>query len=781
MVAPDSSTSSTGTGRILAGRYRLGQRRGSGVDAAVFDAFDQQLQRLVALKVVHPDLSGNEVFQRKFRTAMDAASALHHPNIATVLDWGAEEWNGREVRFVVSEHLAGGSLREILDRGRKLSPSQALLVGLDTCKALDVVHRAGLVHDDIRPSTIVFGDDRRLRIVDVGLASLLSEIMWQEQTLVGNERAMYTSPERAQHREVSGKSDIYALALSLLESVSGAVPFVGDSPVSTLSNRIGRLMPVSADLGPLAAVLERAGRPEPDDRYSAAEFGRALVQVAEKLPRPAPMPILAASLFAERPAAPTSGAPVDPTGPMQRPAAPVAPPVNPPVVVVPAVAPPVPVVEPEPVEPELVEDLIPEADAEPEPEPQAETVLIEPVDEPEPDLEPQLDLETELLPTAEPPPLPPPVPTMLVITPAEPDLEPESAPTVPVEAIVPGTPAAMATEPVPAIRPPDRPIDTMVNPVVPASLDQPPKRRRGKRIALIMAVLVVLGAAGSAVAYFALRTITHVVPELTNVPKGEALNQISGSHWKTSEVEEHSDEIAVGNVTRTDPVAGTTLAEDKPLIVYVSSGPTPRPLPDLVGTSLADATTLLAEQDLLIEQGDPIFDENVPEGVVISWQVPDAPSLVTGDTVMPNTTIRVVLSAGPAPRPAPDLTGRSLADATTDLSSVGLVIAQAPDEFSGTMPAGTVIRQDPAPGVEVPRGGTVTVVMSKGQDMVPIPEFTATDFPSVQAALEAAGLVVGDIVGNRGSGHLYQMTVDGKKVTSGQTFLRGTKVDMIFL
>src|SRR4051812_12659779 len=144
-------------GRVIAGRYQLGPRRGSGTDAAVFDAFDRQLQRVVAVKVVHPDLGSSPDFQRRFRQTMDVVASLHHPNIAATHDWGADEWNGREMLYVVVEHLGGGSLREMLDRGRLLSPSQALVVALDVCRALDTVHRAGIVHGDIRPSTIVFG------------------------------------------------------------------------------------------------------------------------------------------------------------------------------------------------------------------------------------------------------------------------------------------------------------------------------------------------------------------------------------------------------------------------------------------------------------------------------------------------------------------------------------------------------------------------------------------------------------------------------------------------
>ncbi|MGZ4768392.1 MAG: serine/threonine protein kinase, partial [Ilumatobacteraceae bacterium] len=151
-------------GRVVAGRYKLGPRRGSGVDAAVFDAFDLVERRVVAMKVVHPDLSAGEGFERAFRFAAEQGASIKHPNIAEIYDWGADVWNDRKAMYVVVEHVGGGSLREYLDRGRTLSPSQALVVGLEACKALDVIHRRGLVHGDIRPSTLIFGDDQHLRV-----------------------------------------------------------------------------------------------------------------------------------------------------------------------------------------------------------------------------------------------------------------------------------------------------------------------------------------------------------------------------------------------------------------------------------------------------------------------------------------------------------------------------------------------------------------------------------------------------------------------------------------
>ena len=285
------------SGRTVAGRYRLGARRGGGLDAAVFDAFDEETQQVVSLEVVHPDISANSDFASSFDATMTTAAALREPHIARIIGWGTDSWNRHETRYVAVEHLTGGSLRDVLDRGRTLSPSQTLSVGLDVLRALDVIHRGGLVHGDIRPSTIVFGDDGVPRLIDVGLGQLLGHVLWADAVHVSNDRAMYVAPEVAREHRLVPNSDVYSLCLTMLECVTGRVPFVGDSTVATLSNRMNKLLPVSADLGPLAAVLERAGRPEPEDRSTVGEFGQALVRTAERLPRPAPIPLRRSGLF----------------------------------------------------------------------------------------------------------------------------------------------------------------------------------------------------------------------------------------------------------------------------------------------------------------------------------------------------------------------------------------------------------------------------------------------------------------------------------------------------
>ncbi|MCE9622929.1 MAG: PASTA domain-containing protein [Actinomycetia bacterium] len=675
---PDDTQSST---RLIAGRYRLGHRLGTGLDAAVFEGFDEQLQRLVVVKLVHPDLGDRPDVRTAFGTAMGIAKNLHHPNIAAVYQSGTTTWNEHEVLFVVTEHLGGGSLRDILDRGRLLSPSQALVVGLDACKALDVMHRQNLLHHDIRPSTLVFGDDRRLRVVDVGFAEVLA-IAAGGITSRSNDRAKYCSPEQAKGEAAVPKSDVYSLCLTLLEAVTGSVPFEDDSTVATLSNRVDKLMPVSADLGPLAAVLERAGRSNAADRYSAGEFGRALVQAAEKLPRPEPIPIIGGSMFeSDRP---TGDQPVEATGPIRRPTV-----ERPPVV------------------------LSPPAD----PAPAARAPIA-----------------------------------------AAPEFEKTTINRFDGDSL-----NGRALK------------GNAVNGNAVAADDYPERRRSGGRW-WIAAVLVVMAVAGGAFAWYKVQPETSAVPELAGLEDGVALNQIAGT-FNGVLLEESSEVVPVGIVIRTDPAAGAQLEHGKDLLLVVSSGPAPRLLPELTNLTIVQATAELEKLGLVLVKAEPQFSDTVPLDVVLSWTIPDSPTLVAGDTVTKGTVVQVVLSAGPEPRVVPELTGTALAVATTALEAETLLIAVGPEEFSPTVPVGHVISQSPVAGTVVEFGTTVTVVLSKGPDLVAIPSLAGLDPNGVTVALRDAGFTLGTIDGNT-TLPFKNATVAGAVVAVGQQFPRGTVVDV---
>jgi serine/threonine-protein kinase len=673
-----TSTDTSPTDRVLAGRYRLDGRRGAGIDIAVFDAYDLGLERHVLVKIVHPDLCAAPGFDEHFRSSIQRAASIDHPNVGRILDWGGAQWGGRSVQFVVTDLLTGGSLRDLLDRGRLLSPSQAIMIGVDACRGLDVAHRLGV---DVRPATLVFGGDGRLRVIDLGLSGVVSGPMWAEPSAVSIERARYASPEQAAGAPAEAKSDVYSLCLSLIEAITGQVPFLGDSTVATLANRVDKLMPVSADLGPLAAVLERAGRPELEGRYSAAEFGRALVQAAEKLPRPAPLALAGTGLFADA----------------------------------------------------------------------AEVAT---------------DVESASASAAQQPVAPSPPPT--IVPPPPPPLSPSAASPgqagqLPQDDRVPTSAAAL-------VPPPPQPDHSA--PIL-------REKRSRRKLFAVLAVVILAAGVGGSIAWWSLRDQSHIVPDLVGIEQGEAVNQVSAFGWTVTVIDEASDTVAAGNVIRTDPVAGAKLGDGSAFTIVASRGPAPRALPELTGATVEQATVTLQALGLALQVGNQVNDETVPPGVIISWSVPDQPGLVAGATVMPGVTVVAVVSAGPAPRVIPDLTGLSLTDATAKLQELGLVVAQLPDEFSPTVLVGGVARQDPAAGAEISRGGTINVAVSKGPDLVIVPPLAALTVQQTTDVLATAGLTLGVVKGDP-TGLAVLAEVNGQAIGAGITLPRGAAVDVTF-
>src|SRR5437867_2864107 len=286
-------------GRVLGGRYRLLAPIGTGASAHVFLAEDVSLRRRVAVKVLHAALDHDEAFLRRFRAEAQAAAALSHPNIMAVFDWGEDD----DGPYLVLEHLSGGSLRSILDDGHRLSPSQALAVGLQAARGLDYAHRRGFVHRDIKPANLLFDDEGRLCIADFGLARALAEAAWTEPAGAVLGTARYASPEQARGEPVDGRADVYSLALVLIEAVTGVVPFTADTTIATLMARVDKPVEVPAELGALRKVLERAGRPDPVNRPDAGELGVGLMAAAEELAKPERLPLAGATFdLSEAPA-----------------------------------------------------------------------------------------------------------------------------------------------------------------------------------------------------------------------------------------------------------------------------------------------------------------------------------------------------------------------------------------------------------------------------------------------------------------------------------------------
>jgi serine/threonine-protein kinase len=264
---------------------------GSGASAQVYLADDVKLHRHVAVKLLHPMLADDLNFNRRFEAEARRAAGLSHANVVAVYDWGDDDGP-----YLVTEYLGGGSLGALLDSGRRLSPSQALLVGLDTARGLEYAHAKGLVHRDVKPANLLFSSDGRLRVADFGVARALAEAALTEPTGPVPGTVRYAAPEQARGRPVGPPGEVYALALVLVEAVTGEVPFTTDTTVGTLMARVERPLTVDESFGPLREPLEAAGRLDPDERPDIGAFALALLDAARELPAPGPLPLAGAAV-----------------------------------------------------------------------------------------------------------------------------------------------------------------------------------------------------------------------------------------------------------------------------------------------------------------------------------------------------------------------------------------------------------------------------------------------------------------------------------------------------
>jgi len=272
-------------GRVLSGRYLLHGAIGTGASGRVYVADDQRLRRKVAVKVLHAALADDAAFLRRFRAEAQLAASLRHANIVTVYDWGDDE-----VPFMVLELLEGGSLRSMLDQGTLLTLPQAARIGRDVASALEYAHARDVLHRDVKPANLLFDEHGVVRVADFGLARALAEASWTEPAggMLGTAR--YASPEQATGVQLDARSDLYSLALVLVESVTGRVPFAADTTIGMLTARTQRSLIAPEELGPLAAVIDRAGRLAPDDRYpDAGTMRQALADVCDALNPPGPL------------------------------------------------------------------------------------------------------------------------------------------------------------------------------------------------------------------------------------------------------------------------------------------------------------------------------------------------------------------------------------------------------------------------------------------------------------------------------------------------------------
>ncbi|HEY5142541.1 MAG TPA: protein kinase [Solirubrobacteraceae bacterium] len=260
--------------QLLADRYELGERLGSGGMSTVVLALDRRLERHVAIKLLAEHLADDRQFVARFRREALSVARLVHPNIVQVFDFGLDEHSGRQ--YIVMEYVQGQSCAEILRERGQLPVPEALGIISQACRGLDYAHQGGVVHRDVKPGNLLRSDDGVVKLADFGIAKAISEesSITQVGSVLGT--AAYLAPEQATGQEATARSDIYGLGVVTYQLLSGRLPYEA-ATLTELALKQQREAPALLDqLNPevtpeLAAAVDRALALEPEDRYATAE------------------------------------------------------------------------------------------------------------------------------------------------------------------------------------------------------------------------------------------------------------------------------------------------------------------------------------------------------------------------------------------------------------------------------------------------------------------------------------------------------------------------------
>jgi serine/threonine protein kinase len=239
--------------------------------ASIFRATDLQNDRIVAIKVPHPEMESDPVLFDRFHREQDIGRSLDHPGVMKVF-----EDKDRSQIYMVMEWVDGKLLRSILTAEKKLPPERAVKITIGIAEALAYIHSRGVVHRDLKPENIMIGPEDRIKLIDFGIAgqegarrltfAKLSQVMGTPE---------YISPEQVKGKRGDGRSDIYALGIMLYEMLAGKAPFQGPNPFAIMNDRLlnNPIPPREIDpsISPqLQEIIYRAIERDPKNRYATA-------------------------------------------------------------------------------------------------------------------------------------------------------------------------------------------------------------------------------------------------------------------------------------------------------------------------------------------------------------------------------------------------------------------------------------------------------------------------------------------------------------------------------
>ncbi len=693
-------------GQLLDGRYRVESLIARGGMATVYLGTDTRLERTVALKIMHAELADDEDFVRRFVGEARSVAQLSHPNVVTVYDQGADG----HILYLAMEYVPGRTLRDLLNSRGRLSPREALDIMAGVLGGLAAAHDAGIAHRDVKPENVLLNDSGAVKVADFGLARLLAGVSQTKSGMIIG-TAAYLAPEQVAGGAADARTDVYAAGVMLFELLTGRQPHTGDTPLAVAYKHVNEAVPPPSSAMPglppaLDALVALATSRDPELRPGdAGQFLDAVTGVRHGLP-PDGTPVPAAD-----------GLPVPPAGDFLDP---------------PAGGFPVPAGSGFPAAPATGFPALPGSGF-----PAAPTTVMPG----QPDGDPAAEGST--------PPVPPPLPW------------PGPPPDQPGHDLMPGVaPPARQSFGLPHPRPapqsvtrqfqaePNRPGDQhtlIVSGGADGSPHGPPRRPRygppeprlqrllfSRRLGYLAAAVAVVLVVGLATWWLTSGRYTNV-PKVTGMTVATATAELRGAGFTvTTGTARLDNQVAKGQVIRSVPAGGQRMGKGSHITLVPSAGPHRRQMPQVTGLILQAAQAALRQAGLTPGPVTKEASDTIAAGIVVST------TPAAGIMWPQPQPVRLVVSAGP---PMPDFVGQPQGAAEGWASANGVSLDEVTTTTSDA-PAGTITSQSLAPGSAFTRGQVISITISAGPPMVPVPNVDGQSVERATHTLEKLGFSV---------------------------------------